>query len=70
MGKIVRDYAEKDDKKGIFTVSKANALKYGREVMLNKMSAVNEDDDGGNGGKHLHTYWANLEMDANFEKCW
>ena len=68
MGKIIKDYAEKDEKKGIFTVSKANALKYGHEVMINKMSAVNKDDE--NEGKHLHSYWANLEMDANFEKCW
>ena len=69
MGKIIKDYAEKDEKKGIFTVSKANALKYGHEVMLNKMN-VNADDVPGDDQKYLHSYWANLEMDANFEKTW
>ena len=69
MGKIIKDYAEKDPVKGVFTVSKANALKYGHEVMVDKMN-VNAKDVDGDDQKYLHTYWANLEMDANFEKCW
>ena len=64
MGKIVKEYAEKDPVKGVFTVSKANALKYAHEVMVDKMN-VNEKEE-----TYLHTYWANLEVDGNFDKCW
>merc|ERR1712078_719706 len=65
MGKIIKEYGEKDEKKGAFTVSKANALKYAHDVMLDKHSEVNEDDE-----KHLHTYWANGAVNADFEKTW
>merc|ERR1712078_284707 len=65
MGKIIKDYAEKDPVKGFFTVSKANALKYAHEVMVDKMN-VNADDKPGDDQKYLHTYWANLEVNANF----
>ena len=69
MGKIVKEYAEKDPVKGVFTVSKANALKYAHEVMVDKMN-VNAGDVAGDDQKYLHTYWANLEVNGNFDKCW
>ena len=51
MEKIIKEYADKDDK-GVFYVSKANALKYGKEVMV--------EDVG------MHSFWARLHIDDNF----
>ena len=69
MGKIIKEYAEKDPVKGVFTVSKANALKYAHDVMLTHMN-VNAEDKAGDDQAYLHTYWAKEETNANFEKCW
>ena len=68
MGKIIKEYVEKNEK-GEFTISKANALKYGHDVMLTKMN-VNAKDKDGDDQSYLHSYWANQEVNANFEKCW
>ena len=37
--------------------------------MLTKMN-VNAKDKDGDDQAYLHSFWANLEVDANFEKCW
>ena len=55
MGNLIKEYATQDDK-GVFYINKANALKYATEVMVNDVG--------------MHTFWAKLHIDDNFNKCW
>ena len=55
MGSLIKKYSTQDDK-GVFYMSKADALKYANEVMVENVG--------------MHTFWAKLHIDDNFNKCW
>ena len=55
MEKVIRDLATKDDK-GQFWVSKEGVLSLAHGILTNQ--------------QQMHSFWANLHIDENFEKCW
>ena len=55
MEKVIRELSEKDEK-GNFWITKEAALSISKKVMTENAQ--------------MHSFWAKLKVDENFDKCW